>query len=64
MGRPNVICIVRVIFSGCGQFVNDIKFCQGDQVVCRITLANPRLPWDRVEVTVIRFDCFKIILRF
>ena len=25
---------------------------QGDQVVCRITLENPRLPWDRVEVIV------------
>lgn len=26
---------------------------EGDQVVCRITLANPRLPWDRVEVRIL-----------
>ena len=29
---------------------------QGDQVVCRITLANSRLPWDRVEVTATRLE--------
>ena len=24
--------------------------------MCRITLANPRLPWDRIEVTAIRLE--------